>query len=63
MSNNRRYYLHRKLKAYFNVDARSRQVSLTEKALEAAPEIIKEYLQELLQIGYNIQYEIYYKES
>lgn len=54
--NNRRYYLHRRLKKYFTVRAKSRQVNVTEKALKELPELYKSYIDELLSMGYNIQY-------
>lgn len=54
----RRYYLHRRLKKYFRVNAAERRVDVTEAKIDQLPDLYKNYLEELRKQGYSIQYSI-----
>lgn len=41
MKNSRRYYLHRKIKDFFPVNARKRQIDITEHEFNESPPIFK----------------------
>lgn len=53
MKTNRRYYLHRKLKGFYRVEARKRLIHVP-----VGGEILKEVLNELINGGYSAQYYI-----
>lgn len=54
ISNNRRYYLHRRLKKIFPVYARKKEVCVP-ACIEGTPPLYISYLKELATAGYNIQ--------
>ena len=56
MMNSRRYYIHSRVKKYFNMDARKRHVDYSDKI--NIPPSLKLQLLELSSIGYNIQHTI-----
>lgn len=49
----RRYYLHRRIKKYFRMDARKKQIDYTQKT--EIPDLILLQLKELAAAGYNVQ--------
>ncbi len=55
---NRRYYLHRKIKLYYTVIAKRKEVRIPHTDAGNYPLSIQKYMNELIQLGYNIQTEI-----
>jgi hypothetical protein len=53
-----KYYLHRRVKKFAIVRARSRTVFVTNNILEKINDREKGYLRDLINLGYNVQYEI-----
>lgn len=51
--NKRRYYLHRKLKKYFNIQAHKRIITIPEQF--EIPALYDKYLTELKQLKYTVQ--------
>lgn len=56
ITDRRRYYLHSRIKKYYNVVALERRVDYTEG--KQTPDRIKRHIKELMTIGYNIQHTI-----
>ena len=61
MKTHRRYYLHKQLKQWYSVHARSKTVQIPygEKPDPRA----QKYLQELANLGYNLQWFIFYNKN
>jgi hypothetical protein len=57
-STTRRYYVHKRVKEFTTVDARNRQVNVTQPLLDSLPPKRKAFLDELLSYGYNLQFVI-----
>jgi len=55
---NRRYYLHRKIKLYYTVIANRKEVRIPHTDAGNFPSFIEKYMNELISLGYNIQTEI-----
>lgn len=53
---NRRYYLHSKIKQFTSIIPREKQIDMTEELMDELEEPQKKYLQELRSLGYSIQY-------
>ena len=56
MKNQHRYYLHMRVREFTRVDARSRQVEVSERILGGGVnELQMKHLKELQEAGYNLQ--------
>jgi hypothetical protein len=56
---NRRYYLHRKLKTKYPVDGRNRTMDLPFDTLDQVPKEDQFYINELIKLQYNIQLNLF----
>lgn len=54
-ANNRRYYLHKKIKEFTSCDAYSKEIRVNDEILSNCSEKQKSYIQELIDLGYNAQ--------
>ncbi|MGB4775716.1 MAG: hypothetical protein WBP45_11115 [Daejeonella sp.] len=55
----RRYYLHRKLKGKYTIDADKRTISVPQQSFEAIPVGDRYYVGQLIQMGYNMQFQLF----
>lgn len=55
VSNNRRYYLHSKIKDFAKVNAREKEVLITKKTHDNMDKVQKYYIDVIKKIGYNVQ--------
>ncbi|MCF8327164.1 MAG: hypothetical protein K9I29_02635 [Bacteroidales bacterium] len=53
-----RYYLHYRCREFTRVDARRRQIEISERIVNACNPLQKKHLQELQALGYNLQHTI-----
>jgi len=55
---NHRYYLHRRVKRFTQINAKNKQVEINDKIIESITLKQKQYLSELKILGYSLQYNI-----
>ena len=56
--NNRRYYLHKKLKGKYEIDGVLRTIDVPYKRFKDIPKPDRFYVGQLLKLGYNMQFKI-----
>ena len=55
MKYSKRYYLHKKVREFTTINAREREIIVSDKLIESLSERQKSYLNTLKNLGYNLQ--------